>query len=386
MVVGQGDGFGGSLPPPPLQPQLDPFGYPQQAYYAAPAPQQQQGAVAGGYFEAAAGGYDGYGDAGYPPPQPGAYGYMEPGAAAAAAGYGGYYNNGQYGDDGMAAAAAAAGPGLVYDPAAIWETLQIAGAVPGGPNGSPRREAAAGRGGSPQLAAFDKAVLEGPTAMALESLQRESAVSRAKWMDQEFFRQQREQVMQGARHRHWLVAADQWLLGVTTEDAAQQQAQQAAAAQEEAAGGMASRGASSPSTCDWPTTSCSCFAHPAVVVQRARTTVPVDDHQRTCALSGEPFETVFDEEAQEWHYKARTLTVCRTARSFGSCGCCGGVQDCARLTEEEAAYYGLPGGSLVLLSVVQGAGYWAGAAAAIKEEEAVKEDPHSRVAVKGEDS
>ena len=66
--------------------------------------------------------------------------------------------------------------------------------------------------------------------------------------------------------------------------------------------------------------------------RRGRTTVPVDDQQTSCALSGESFETVFDEDTQEWHYR-----------------------DCARLTEQEGEAFGLAPGSLVLLSVAQGA-------------------------------
>lgn len=31
-------------------------------------------------------------------------------------------------------------------------------------------------------------------------------------------------------------------------------------------------------------------------------TVPVDDAQRQCAMSGERFETVWDAESEEWHY------------------------------------------------------------------------------------
>ena len=124
----------------------------------------------------------------------------------------------------------------------------------------------------PQVS-FDRSVLEGSTDAAIDALNIGSAAQRPKWLDSEFYRQQREQVMVGSRHRHWLVSSDQWLLGVSPTDVAEEE--QRAAQQEQ----------------------------DAVIVQRTKTSVPVDDNQRTCALSGEPFETVFDEETQEWHYK-----------------------------------------------------------------------------------
>ena len=61
-------------------------------------------------------------------------------------------------------------------------------------------------------------------------------------------------------------------------------------------------------------------------------TVPVDDTQTQCALSGEKFEQIWDSATQEWRYK--------------------GVR---RLEEEEASHYGLDAGALVLVSALESA-------------------------------
>jgi len=35
--------------------------------------------------------------------------------------------------------------------------------------------------------------------------------------------------------------------------------------------------------------------------------VPADESQKTCALSGEPFETFWNEDEQEWHYRGAVV-------------------------------------------------------------------------------
>lgn len=57
--------------------------------------------------------------------------------------------------------------------------------------------------------------------------------------------------------------------------------------------------------------------------------VPVDDSQTTCALSGERFEQFWDEQQQEWHYK-----------------------NTIRLSDDDAVRYGLQAGALVLISAL----------------------------------
>ena len=46
-----------------------------------------------------------------------------------------------------------------------------------------------------------------------------------------------------------------------------------------------------------------CMQEPEAKEQLQKTpTVPVDDSQRQCALSGERFQTVWDAESEDWHY------------------------------------------------------------------------------------
>uniref|UniRef100_A0A061QNK9 Pre-mRNA cleavage complex 2 protein Pcf11 n=1 Tax=Tetraselmis sp. GSL018 TaxID=582737 RepID=A0A061QNK9_9CHLO len=65
----------------------------------------------------------------------------------------------------------------------------------------------------------------------------------------------------------------------------------------------------------------------------AMQSVPADDSQPLCAISGEKFEEFFDERNQEWRYK-----------------------DARRLTGQEAAAYGVHDGAIVLVSCLTSAG------------------------------
>ena len=60
--------------------------------------------------------------------------------------------------------------------------------------------------------------------------------------------------------------------------------------------------------------------------------VPADDTQTACAISGEKFEEYFDEVKQEWRYR-----------------------DAERLTGADAQKYGVPDGSIVLVSCLTSA-------------------------------
>lgn len=45
-------------------------------------------------------------------------------------------------------------------------------------------------------------------------------------------------------------------------------------------------------------------------------TVPVDDDQKACALSGERFETVWDAESEDWHYLGAVRLSAETAARY----------------------------------------------------------------------
>lgn len=53
---------------------------------------------------------------------------------------------------------------------------------------------------------------------------------------------------------------------------------------------------------------------------RVQHSVPMDDTQPNCAITGEPFETTWDTKTQQWHYvNAKRVTADEAARYVWSC-------------------------------------------------------------------
>lgn len=123
---------------------------------------------------------------------------------------------------------------------------------------------------------------------------------------------------EGNASRRWCVDADQWVAGAAAEAAddapAFFAAEEAAEEEREAA---------------------------------ATASLPVDEDQPACALSGEPFETFWNAEEEEWHYRGAT----RLTRAVGS----------------------VPAGAYVLYTAVP-KGDGEGMLAAVAEDRAVDED------------
>ncbi|KAK9837772.1 hypothetical protein WJX74_004756 [Apatococcus lobatus] len=104
--------------------------------------------------------------------------------------------------------------------------------------------------------------------------------------------QRKRKAIEQPTSRHWYADSVSWIKATTVDATRLAQEQQVAEAEEQ---------------------------------RRVIPTVPVDDAQRECALSGERFETVWDAESEDWHYLGAV-----------------------RLSAEEAARYGLAEGMLVL--------------------------------------
>jgi pre-mRNA cleavage complex 2 protein Pcf11 len=160
----------------------------------------------------------------------------------------------------------------------------------------------------------NKIKADNPAAVA--RLLKATEATKHSFLDRKFFKRKRTANVQAARM--WYVDVDTWLAGSISSGAAggggdtreqQRSAGVSAAAPATTANGRAGK-----------------HVQPAATLQY---TVPVDESQPSCALSGEKFEQVWNSATEQWVYK--------------------GVR---KLEGNEAAAYGLPDGALVLVSVL----------------------------------
>ncbi|PRW57523.1 ENTH VHS [Chlorella sorokiniana] len=148
---------------------------------------------------------------------------------------------------------------------------------------------------------------------ALARLLRTTEATKSRFLDRKFLRRQQKAAGASARgSRFWYLDLDTWQASTTGAAAPSGGAAGAGAA----AAGAGGRGAQQA-------------AAAAAALEQQSHSVPVDDFQTHCALSGEPFEQFWDEAHQEWRY--------RGAKALGA---------------EEAASYGLEEGALVLVSAL----------------------------------
>ncbi|KAL0047616.1 hypothetical protein WJX82_007810 [Trebouxia sp. C0006] len=131
----------------------------------------------------------------------------------------------------------------------------------------------------------------------LANLMETTAQLRSKHLDMQFLRRRRQKSMVGAS-RQWFVSADLWLAGTAAAAVGEGQPQPVA---------------------EEP------------VQEKEAASVPVDDSQPKCALSGEKFEKFWHDQYQEWRYK-----------------------NAVQVGAEDAARYGLQEGALVLESTLAG--------------------------------
>ncbi|KAA6426564.1 MAG: pre-mRNA cleavage complex 2 Pcf11-like [Trebouxia sp. A1-2] len=131
----------------------------------------------------------------------------------------------------------------------------------------------------------------------LANLMETTAQLRSKHLDMQFMRRRRQKSMVGAS-RQWFVSADLWLAGTAAAAVGEGQPQ---------------------SLAEEP------------VQEKEAASVPVDDSQPKCALSGEKFEKFWHDQYQEWRYK-----------------------NAVQVGAEDAARYGLQTGALVLESTLAG--------------------------------
>jgi pre-mRNA cleavage complex 2 protein Pcf11 len=149
---------------------------------------------------------------------------------------------------------------------------------------------------------------------AVARLLKATEATKHRFLDRKFFKKKRTANVLAARM--WYVDVDTWLAGSIGSGAVgggnreqQRPAGVSGAAPATTANGRAGK-----------------HIQPAATKQY---TVPVDDSQPSCALSGEKFEQVWNSATEQWVYK--------------------GVR---KLEGNEAAAYGLPDGALVLVSVL----------------------------------
>ncbi|KAI3437904.1 hypothetical protein D9Q98_000349 [Chlorella vulgaris] len=145
---------------------------------------------------------------------------------------------------------------------------------------------------------------------AVARLLRQTEATKSRFLDRKFLRRQQRAAGAAARaSRMWYVDLDTWMASTV---GALPGGMTAAGA------GAAGRGAGQGEQ------------QAAVVAEPPQShSVPVDDSQTHCALSGEQFEQFWDEEHQEWRYR-----------------------DAKMLDSEEAASYGLQEGAIVLVSTL----------------------------------
>lgn len=148
---------------------------------------------------------------------------------------------------------------------------------------------------------------------ALARLLRTTEATKSRFLDRKFLRRQQKAAGASARgSRFWYLDLDTWQASTT---GAAVPSGGAAGVGNAAAAGAGRRSAQQ--------------AAAAAAAEQQNHSVPVDDSQTHCALSGEAFEQFWDEAHQEWRY--------RGARALGA---------------EEAASYGLEEGALVLVSAL----------------------------------
>ncbi|KAI7842625.1 hypothetical protein COHA_003729 [Chlorella ohadii] len=147
---------------------------------------------------------------------------------------------------------------------------------------------------------------------ALARLLRTTEATKSRFLDRKFLRRQQKAAGASARgSRFWYLDLDTWQASTTGAAAPSG----AAAGVGAPAAGAGMRGTQQVAA--------------AAALEQQNHSVPVDDSQTHCALSGEPFEQFWDEAHQEWRY--------RGAKALGA---------------EEAASYGLEEGALVLVSAL----------------------------------
>ncbi|EFN55776.1 hypothetical protein CHLNCDRAFT_145220 [Chlorella variabilis] len=325
---GYGGGGGGGFGYAPLvaAPTLGPPVQPMQPMAADPRlvqmqPPQQPGG--GGYGQAAgpyqqqAGGapYDAYPG---PAPQPAYYQqqqqpvYQQPPAAAPLQQQAGpqvsvpdllssLMDAGLLSAPGMQPGAAAqplasGGSGLLATPpyaAAVTATPPYAPAA----TATPERE-------QPASTRFTPERIKEPNPSAVSRLLRQTEATKSRFLDRKFLRRQQKAGGAAARaSRLWYVDLDTWMASTVGA----------------VPGGGGASGAVGAGR----------VAQQVAAAPPEKHSVPVDDAQTHCALSGEQFEQFWDEEHQEWRY--------RDARALGA---------------EEAASYGLHEGAIVLVSAL----------------------------------
>jgi hypothetical protein len=141
------------------------------------------------------------------------------------------------------------------------------------------------------------------TAAAVAALGAASALSRPARLDASFRRRRRRDARAAAAAasggppptdaRAWFVSADAWIKGT-------------------AGGGGGGEGgeAEGGGPLD-PSTTAAAIPPPALP------TAPADDAQRTCALTGEPFTSFYDEGRGEWRYRDATALSAAAAAALG---------------------------------------------------------------------
>lgn len=154
---------------------------------------------------------------------------------------------------------------------------------------------------------------------AVARLLKATEATKHSFLDRKFFKKKRTANVQAARM--WYVDVDTWLAGSIGSGAV-------------AAGGNGGGNGEQqqPASVSGATPATTGNGRAVKRTQPAATeqyTVPVDDSQPSCALSGEKFEQVWNSATEQWVYK--------------------GVR---KLEGNEAAAYGLPDGALVLVSVL----------------------------------
>lgn len=167
--------------------------------------------------------------------------------------------------------------------------------------------------------------------------------TKSSFLDRKFLRRQRHSTASRAS-RLWYVDIDTWMAGTirAEEDPGTQKGASGIAARAKKAAAVA-----------------------AAAAPTERASVPADDEQTHCALSGERFEQFWDEGHQEWRFR-----------------------DAKKLTGEEAASYGLEEGAIVLISALGSgvaAGAPAGGAGVKKEEDGVQRGVKRGASPKEED-
>ncbi|KAL6774102.1 hypothetical protein ACKKBG_A23770 [Auxenochlorella protothecoides x Auxenochlorella symbiontica] len=154
---------------------------------------------------------------------------------------------------------------------------------------------------------FSSEIIKGDASHAVHRLLARTAETKSAFLDVQFLRRARRGGGALRASRLWYVDLDVWLASAAG-------AGQGAAAGE---GQPPQRGDRQPD------------ARVASAAAQQRHSVPVDEDQPACALSGEAFEQVWDEEHQEWRYEGAV-----------------------RLTGDQALRYGLSPGAIVLFSAL----------------------------------